>query len=1851
MKRCARLLALALGLATGLVGRADPLVAVVESPAFNLDLRLTRTDAGGDALVVQTVSPAFTLDTRLANGVNLVSAVVVESGTFTLDTRVSVGTSGAGLVASMQSPAFTLDTRVSPSNPILGALVVQAKSSAFTLDTRLTPANPILATLVVSRESSAFTLDTQSGWVKTIFTTLAPYAGGGRSGKARFSPDGQQLAKADGTRIVLWNLQDTRSPVLFSGAPAAVTTVDFSPLGDQLLTGSGDGLVRWWDTASRAVVGQLSPEDGVLAYAAWSADGARLLAGAGTNLHLYSYPATNQLQAFAGISNQISSVALSPDGTRALAGTADRTVTIWNTSNGQLARRLAGHVGLITAAAFYPGGSDAMTASLDGTLRVWDCSQGTEKFQITQNAPVADAVLSADGTLIASCNNGNPGRAFIWDGQSGALMRVFSDTSPDSSTRVVVGNSSDSSQMTGVALSPDHTMLCTTHADGRVLLWDTGLQPQPTLAVTPLLVGTNVPVTLRSHGVYYFAMDALAGRSMVVTLEAAGGSATAKALKSPDGVTQAAGLSPDAEFANVGGAAPANLRLKTLRAFPFSTDLTAFRMTATKGRLPSEYDYEAFAQASVTNLHCEMPLAATVSQKCYVLVFAPYLSAGTITARIRAEFVDFHLSSVTPARGGNSGNVTAKLQGTGITPETAVRLVNGGTSIPGQLAMWADSTKAWFTFALSNAPVANYSLELSRAGFAPVTLSNAFGVVTGVGPLLQTRLDTPAAVRPGRDYSMTVSYANVGDVDVAAPLLMVSAQNLNPWMYPLSGINPNAAKLGRIGFLGITSEGPAGVLSPGTENEVPVYFQAPNDRSVASMTFNLDITPADSTPIDWASRKDLLRPPTLDPGVWDVVFANLTSELTNNAAYVRMLDDNAQYLSQLGKRVIDVDSLWNFELQQAYGFTPVSMLDSTVDAFLPAPGVTLEFSRHFSSNLRARNSLGPFGHGWYTPWQATLVQNGTVAQLIGEAGSARTFTYSTNGNYLSATGDSSNLNSLGGGVAELHDPNGIVTRFRVDGKIDYVQDPNGNRVTAGYGSAGRLDILSHTSGASIAITYNGAGLVQTVSDSAGRSLTYAYDVSNSYLESVTTDDGKVTRYAYNMAGPSAQRHALTSVNRGGTTRHFTFDTHGRLASNYLAGGEQLITFAYDSAGGVSLSNAQGTTRLYFDHRAVLAKTVDPLGNATTPEFDDNLNLIRIVTPTGESRSYSWCDCGSLTSVTDELGHTTTFGRNNAFKRLTSFTDARNNTIAYAYDGAGNLLSTTYADNSVEWYGNYSASGLPQKRVNRRGQTITYNYTPAGQLNRQAFEDGSYAGFDYDPRGNLVKITEHPALGTNKVTSYRYEYATDGDRLRRVTYPNGRWVAFTYDAFGRRQTISDNTGQANRYEYDPVGRLWLVSDATNAPLVEYAYNAAGRLQRVNKGNGTYTAYEYDPSGQVLRLINWAATGAVNSRFDYTYDSRGRRRTMSTLDGDWAYDYDGAGRLTRAAFASRNGAIPHQDLSYNYDAGGNRASAVVDGITTKYAINSGNQYLTVGGSQYKYDEDGNLTFDGVRNYEYDAQSRLVWASGPEGITEYEYDALGYRTAMRFNGQRTEYLLDPTALVQVIAEYDGTGNLAARFSIGRGLNSQHDATGNTFYYECDALGSVVGVTDISGSNVNRYVYAPFGSRVFSVATVQNPFQFIGRFGVTAEPNDLSYMSARFYGAHVGRFNSLDPLAFGPEGPMSYSYSRNDPVGRLDPAGTEDEPRSPDETFGDRCSRALQCAKPYFIPALWWYCLNNFNNPLPEPTPSPSPDPSPEPSPSSSSLWRNLFITSAYAGEQVSNLGGGGAGGVGAGGGWGGS
>ncbi len=737
---------------------------VTESGTFTLDTRLPDGVTPSSGTVV-TESPPFTLDTRLPDGISFTNGVVIaESPPFTLDTRLPTDTTPpASLVVTAESPPFTLDTRLPSDTTPLPNLVTQAESPAFTLDTRIPPLD---VWWITRAESAPFTLDTLSGSFTTPAQTLT---GGTTGGKARFSPDGLRLAKTDGNQVLLWNLHSIRTNFTFTGHAAEVATLDFSPLGDQLLTGSADGTLRWWDTASRAELGRTSPSGAGTVYAAYASDGARILAGRGVNAALYRVPALQLLQEFTGSAGSISAVAVCPEGL-ALAGNSDRFAVIWDTATGQILCRLTNHTKLITAAAFFPGGTNAMTASLDGTIRIWNTATGAEMLRIQAGAQVGDAALSLDGRVIASCDTATPGTAYLWDAQNGGMLRVFTDTG------------SEASQIKGVAISPDQTALATTHADGRVRLWDTGLDPRPIYPVTPLGIGTNSPVTLRSHGLYYFAINADAGRSVVVTLEADPGSGSK--LKMSAGIPVGSALSSDAEFANLGApAADKNAgtpRTKSLQTPPPGADITAFRMTATRVKLPSQYDYETFAQASVTNLHCEIPLAITYTSKVYVLVYAPYLAAGSIAARIEARYTDFHLSSVSHTRGGNAGSVTVRVRGTGFGSNTVATLSGvGGAIITGVPVYPPDTTEMTIRFDLRSAVAGTYDFIVRNEENA-ATIPNGFEIVDGGQSEPKIEWGGPSAVRFGRSSTFTATVENPGLTDLQNVAVLFSIVPANP---------------------------------------------------------------------------------------------------------------------------------------------------------------------------------------------------------------------------------------------------------------------------------------------------------------------------------------------------------------------------------------------------------------------------------------------------------------------------------------------------------------------------------------------------------------------------------------------------------------------------------------------------------------------------------------------------------------------------------------------------------------------------------------------------------------------------------------------------------------------------------------------------------------------------------------------------------------------------------------------------------------------------------------------------------------------------------------------------------------
>ncbi|MHC5916452.1 MAG: Calx-beta domain-containing protein, partial [Nostoc sp.] len=1107
----------------------------------------------------------------------------------------------------------------------------------------------------------------------------------------------------------------------------------------------------------------------------------------------------------------------------------------------------------------------------------------------------------------------------------------------------------------------------------------------------------------------------------------------------------------------------------------------------------------------------------------------PIIISLTPDYTIEAEIIDFSIQDISTKQGSNRGQVTMAIDGAKFTPDGVISLIaNDGTTRNASKVWWKNSTEMWATFDLQGLGTGLYDVRIQEDGKTALA-NDIFTVTNGAVGKLETQLITPAALRPGISGIITVNYANTGETDIVAPLFTLGTDNANLVLANQTGSSTS------IQFLGIDDEGPAGIIEPGESGSFSVKF----DPTITNGSVNFYLSQAsnDQT-INWSDLKKSSQPLNISDDAWDLIWNNFVAEVGNTAGdYQALLAANANQLSQIGDRTNDISDLLSFELQQASYNQLGQILTSAIDASSSTSGLDLSFGRSYHQSLDGRLTIGILGRGWTNTWDvtATTVNEDVVIQN-GE--SYLTFTKLADGSYQSPEGIYATVTKDDGNY-RLRQQDGTIITFRNDGKLNYFEDANSNRITANY-TDGQLTSLNPSNGSGFTLAYNSQGRLSELTDAAGRKTTYTYDSSGEYLLSVTGVDGTIS-YSYETTVGNG-KHALKSIAFPDNTHsYFDYDTQGRLIKESLDGNAQAVTYTYDDNGGITVTDANGvSTQILLNNQGSIARSQDALERLVQYQYDNQGNLTKLITPDNTSSNYTYDSRNNLLSSTNALGQKTQFTYEPNFDYLQSVKDAKGNPLSYQYDNKGNLTGITYADGSSETF-SIDAVGNVSVSVNRRNQTINYTYNNQGLLTRKDYTDGTSAIFTYDNRGNLLSGTD-----SDSSVSYTYDNA---DRLTKVTYDANHFLSFTYDAGGRRSSMTDQDGFAVNYIYDNLGQLKQLTNETGANIVSYSYDNLGRLVRENNGNGTYTTYSYDVVDQLLSLVNYKADNTVNSRYDYVYDVMGRRTSMTTLEGTTNYSYDAISQLTGVSLP--NGRI----IQYRYDAAGNRISVTDNGVGTNYSSNNLNQYTSAGLATYTYDTDGNLISkqqgSNTWNYSYDSENRLVGVTSAEGTWNYEYDALGNRIGTIHNGQRTEYIVDPTGLGDVIGEYDGTGSLIANYTHGLGLVSRFDGS-NESYYDADAIGSIVGLTGNSGSYLNQYSYLPFGEDLSKTETVSNSFEYVGQYGVMDEGNGLTFMRARYYDESIGKFIAKDPIGLSGGDTNLYRYVFNNPLIFVDPSGT---------------------------------------------------------------------------------------------------
>ena len=197
---------------------------------------------------------------------------------------------------------------------------------------------------------------------------------------------------------------------------------------------------------------------------------------------------------------------------------------------------------------------------------------------------------------------------------------------------------------------------------------------------------------------------------------------------------------------------------------------------------------------------------------------------------------------------------------------------------------------------------------------------------------------------------------------------------------------------------------------------------------------------------------------------------------------------------------------------------------------------------------------------------------------------------------------------------------------------------------------------------------------------------------------------------------------------------------------------------------------------------------------------------------------------------------------------------------------------------------------------------------------------------------------------------------------------------------------------------------------------------------------------------------------------------------------------------------------------------------------------------------YDANGNLVSQtnasGTTTYMWDARNRLTGLSGPGVSASFTYDALGRRINKTVNGVKTDYLYDGNDIVAEI----GGGAVSATYLRSLNVDEPFVRQGSVSeYYHTDVLGSVLALSDGSGTVQTTYRYDPFGNTTVTGSS-SNVFQYTGR---EADGTGLLFYRARFYSPTLQRFISEDPLEFLAGDFNLYVYAGNSPLNFVDPDG----------------------------------------------------------------------------------------------------
>jgi eukaryotic-like serine/threonine-protein kinase len=229
-----------------------------------------------------------------------------------------------------------------------------------------------------------------------------------------FTPDGSRLVST--YRVIrVWDPLNCNTLATWPLDRSKTAALAISPDGRRFAIGQRGGTLEVWDLTSRRLIWQ-TDQARTMRAVAYTPDGTRIIASADRDVRVWNADRPTVVLTMIGHEDNVTALAVSPDGRWIASGSNDHTVRLWSATTGELAGTLTGYGTSVDAVAFSPDSTRVVSAGGDHTLWLWDVITHLPILVLQgHQGAVTSVTFTPDGTRIVS--GSTDGTVRVWDGR------------------------------------------------------------------------------------------------------------------------------------------------------------------------------------------------------------------------------------------------------------------------------------------------------------------------------------------------------------------------------------------------------------------------------------------------------------------------------------------------------------------------------------------------------------------------------------------------------------------------------------------------------------------------------------------------------------------------------------------------------------------------------------------------------------------------------------------------------------------------------------------------------------------------------------------------------------------------------------------------------------------------------------------------------------------------------------------------------------------------------------------------------------------------------------------------------------------------------------------------------------------------------------------------------------------------------------------------------------------------------------------------------------------------------------------------------------------------------------------